>query len=73
LHLPIRNGNVTLFIQGSNADGKNGNFTVTPPKRRGFFGDIANAAGNAVDDIGDAVGDVVDDAKGAVDDALNGE
>ncbi|KAI0092175.1 hypothetical protein BDY19DRAFT_884355 [Irpex rosettiformis] len=40
---PTKNGNVTMFIQGSNAAGGNGNFTVTPAaQRRGLLGDIAN-------------------------------
>ncbi|KAI0700589.1 hypothetical protein BC835DRAFT_1304043 [Cytidiella melzeri] len=72
---PSQNGNVSLFIQGSNADGANGDFTVTPPDRRGFFGDIADdvedAAGDAVDAVGDAAGNVANDVSGLVDDALN--
>ncbi|KAI0340900.1 hypothetical protein BDW22DRAFT_1333399 [Trametopsis cervina] len=48
---PAQNGNVSLLIQGSTADGANGNFTVTPAaSRRGFLGDIANDVKGAVDD-----------------------
>ncbi len=40
-----------MFIQGSNAAGENGNFTVTPvSQRRGLIGDIANDIKGAVDD-----------------------
>ena len=39
-----------MFIQGSNAAGSSGNFSVTPAvQQRGFFGDIAGDIKSAVD------------------------
>lgn len=83
LRFDDRNGNVTLFLQGASTPGANGNFTVTPPSRRGFFSkvgdkikdgvdDVKSDVEDGVDDIKDAAHDVVSDAKGLVQHTIHG-
>lgn len=76
-------GNVNLVVQGSNVPGINHLLHLTPPStsspapsssqrrsrffKRGFFGDIGSAIGDAVGDVGDAIGDVGNAVEGAFD------